>query len=924
MAPTSSLSRPARTADPAGDPSHDVLRGRRHPLDCILAPRNVAVIGATEKVGSVGRTVLWNLMSTPFGGAIFPVNPTRASVLGIKAYPNIAAVPEKVDLVVVTTPATSVPGIISACADVGVPGAVIISAGFKETGPAGVELERQVLTHARRGNMRIIGPNCLGVMNPISGVNATFANAIARRGNVGFISQSGALCTAVLDWSLREMVGFSSFISIGSMLDVGWGDLIDYLGNDPNTKSIVIYMETIGDARAFLSAAREVALTKPIIVIKPGRTEGAARAAASHTGSLTGSDDVLEAAFKRCGVLRVNNVSDLFYMAEVLSKQPRPQGKRLTMITNAGGPGVLATDSLLVNGGELAEISKETTDALNKILPAHWSHNNPIDVLGDASAEIYAKTLEIAGRDKNSDGLLVILTPQAMTDATATAERLKAFGKVEGKPVLASWMGGNDVAAGEAILNRADIPTYAYPDTAARVFTSMWRYSDNLRALYQTPGTAAELDDLVTGRVKADALIQSVRKAGRTILTEFESKELLAAYGIPIVITKIARTEEEAVKLAGEIGYPSVLKLFSETITHKTDVGGVQLNLKNAADVKKAFNDIKHSVTEKAGAQHFQGVTVQQMIKLTDSYELILGSSIDPQFGPVLLFGLGGQLVEVFKDRALGLPPLNATLARRMMEQTRIFKALEGVRGRKAVDLVALEQLMVRFSFVVAEQRWIKEIDINPLMASPDRLIALDARVILHDPTTTEEQLPKLSIRPYPTSYVTPWQFADSTAVTLRPIRPEDEPMMVKFHETLTERSVYFRYFHQLNLIERVAHDRLIRICFNDYDREIALVADRRDPATGNHEILGVGRLSKIHGTENCEFAVVVSDQYQKRGLGTQLVKLLIDVARNEKLKVISADVLPENHEMRRICEKLGFELKRPANDQLVKARLTL
>lgn len=924
MAPAS-FSRPAvLPGSIQADPSHDVLRGDKWaPLNAILSPRNVAVIGATEKVGSVGRTVLWNLISTPFGGPVFPVNPTRPSVLGIKAYPNIASVPEQVDLAVLVTQAKFAPGIIQECAAAGVKGAVIISAGFKETGPAGVELERQVLENARKGKMRIIGPNCLGVMNPISGINATFAAGMARRGNVGFISQSGALCTAVLDWSLREMVGFSAFISIGSMLDVGWGDLISYLGDDPNTKSIVIYMETIGDARAFLSAAREVALTKPIIVIKPGRTEGAARAAASHTGSLTGSDEVLEAAFRRSGVLRVNNVSDLFYMAEVLSKQPRPRGKRLVMVTNAGGPGVLATDALLTAGGELAELSNETMAALNQLLPAHWSHNNPVDVLGDASPEIYAKALEIVGKDPAIDGMLVILTPQAMTDATRTAEHLRPYAKTEGKPVLASWMGGAGVATGEAILNEVGIPTYSYPDTAARVFTSMWRYSYNLKSLYETPESRGDLESIADGRARAQNIIQSVRQSGRTILTEFESKELLATYGIPTVLTRIAKTEAEAVKQAETIGFPVVLKLFSETITHKTDVGGVQLNLTNADAVRKAFSAIQTSVTQKVGAQHFMGVTVQNMIKL-DGYELIIGSSIDPQFGPVLLFGTGGQLVEVFKDRSLGLPPLNTTLARRMMEQTRIFTALKGVRGRKAVDIGALEQLMVNFSQLVAEQPWIKEIDINPLLASSERLIALDARVILHPADTKEDQLPKLAIRPYPVAYVTSWKLNDGTAVTIRPIRPEDEPLMVKFHATLTERSVYFRYFHQINLSERVAHDRLTRICFNDYDREIALVADRRDPATGNREILGVGRLSKEQGTNDSEFAIVVSDHYQRRGLGTQLLTLLVQIGRNEKLARITADILPENEEMKSICEKLGFKITHSAEDRVLKAEIIL
>ncbi|MGD0261925.1 MAG: bifunctional acetate--CoA ligase family protein/GNAT family N-acetyltransferase [Verrucomicrobiota bacterium] len=886
----------------------------RHPLDTIFLPKSVAVVGATEKVGSVGRTVVRNLMNTPFGGPIYPVNPTRPSVLGIKAYPKLAGLPEKPDLVVVTTPAAIIPGIIGEAADLAIPGAVVISAGFKETGPAGAELERQLLAHARRGNMRLIGPNCLGVMNPITGVNATFAAGIARRGNVAFISQSGALCTAVLDWSLREMVGFSAFVSIGSMLDVGWGDLISYFGDDPNTKSIVLYMETIGDARAFLSAAREVALTKPIIVIKPGRTEGAAKAAASHTGSLTGSDDVLEAAFKRCGVLRVNRISDLFYMSEVLSKQPRPQGNRLTIITNAGGPGVLATDALLTSGGALSEVAKETMDELSKFLPPVWSHNNPIDVIGDASADLYAKTLEVAGRDPHSDGLLVILTPQAMTDATATAEKLKAFGHIEGKPVLASWMGGDEVAAGEAILNRADIPTFAYPDTAAMVFTSMWQYSENLRALYETPVPSADPADLESGRAKAHTLIESIKKTGRTTLTEAESKDLLGCYGIPTVITKIAKTEAAAAKLAKEIGFPSVLKLYSETITHKTDVGGVQLNLKDEAEVRKAFNDIKTSVTEKKGAEHFQGVTVQKMIKLGDGYEIILGSSIDPQFGPVLLFGMGGQLVEVFKDKSLSLPPLNTTLARRMMERTKIYHALKGVRGRKPVDLAALEQLMVGFSQLVAEQRWIKEIDINPLFASGDDLVALDARVILHDPKTTEDQLPKLAIRPYPTQYIGAWKMKDGKKVTIRPIRPEDEPVMVSFHEGLSERSVYLRYFSPLKLQQRVAHTRLVRICFNDYDREIALIAEHKD-GDGKSQIIGVARLSKLHSTNAGEFAVVVTDAWQRKGLGTELAKRLVQIARHEKLARLVAYTLRENKDMQHMCKKVGFQVRTPVGE---------
>jgi acetyltransferase len=898
---------------------------RAQPLDVFFTPKTVALVGATENPGSVGRTILWNLVTSPFGGTVYPVNPKRPSVLGVKAYPSISDIPEQVDLAVIVTPPPSIPGIIRECGENGVRGAVVISAGFKEIGPEGAALERQVLEEARAAKIRVIGPNCLGVMAPLSGLNATFSTTIARPGSVGFLSQSGALCTAVLDWSLKEMVGFSAFISVGSMVDVGWGDLINHLGNDPHTRSIVMYMETIGNARSFLSAAREVALSKPIIVIKPGRTAAAAKAAASHTGSLTGSDEVLEAAFRRSGVLRVGNIADLFYMAEVLSKQPRPKGPRLTIVTNAGGPGVLATDALITGGGELAELSPETMEAYNAVLPPTWSHNNPVDIIGDASPERYAKALEIAAKDPHSDGMLVILTPQAMTDPTRIAEQLRPLAEQKDKPVLASWMGGVDVAAGEQVLNRANIPTFPYPDTAARAFNYMWQYAYNLKGLYETPDMP---EDSASGgfnrKLAADEIIQKTRNAGRTILTEFESKQVLSAYGIPVARTMVAATEGEAVAAAREIGYPVVLKLYSETITHKTDVGGVQLNLGDEEAVGRAFRAIQSSVAGKAGAQHFQGVTVQPMIRLKDAYELIVGSSLDPQFGPVLLFGTGGQLVEVFKDRALALPPLNTTLARRMMEQTRIYRALEGVRGRRGVDMQALEMLLVRFSALVAEQRWIKEIDINPLLASPDGLIALDARVVVHGPDVPEAEIPKMAIRPYPTRYVAPWTMKDGTEVTIRPIRPEDEPAMVHFHETLSEQSVYYRYFHMMNLEQRVRHERLTRICYIDYDREMALVAERRNPQSGEPEILAVARMTKIQWANEAEVAVIVNDRWQKQGLGRELLARLLIFGADEKLDRLTADMLPENRSVMRICEKLGFTLRHSLEDEVVRAEFKL
>jgi acetyltransferase len=831
----------------------------------------------------------------------------------------MSAVPEVPDLVVITTPASSVPQVLRDSVAVGVRGAIVISAGFKETGPEGVELERQVMEIVG-GKMRVVGPNCLGVMNPVKGLNATFASTVARPGKVAFISQSGALCTAVLDWSLRENVGFSAFVSIGSMLDVNWGDLVSYFGNDPGTDAIVIYMESIGDAGSFLSAAREVSLTKPIIVIKAGRTAAAAKAAASHTGSLTGSDDVLDAAFRRVGVLRVDSISDVFNMTDVLSKQPRPQGNRLCIVTNAGGPGVLATDALVQGGGALAEISAESMVAYNALLPGAWSHSNPVDILGDAEPERYSKSLEIAAKDPNIDGMLVIMTPQGMTNPTKIAEELKPYAQSLGKPVLASWMGGNSVEAGKEILNQSGIPAFDYPDTAVRAFNYMWQYADNLKGIYETPSLGAGSDP---SRETAQEIINKVAQSGRVILTEYESKKLLEAYHIPTTKTEVAETEDAAVAWAEKMSYPVVLKLYSLTITHKTDVGGVVLNLRDAKAVRDAFSNIKKAVSEKVGAQHFQGVTVQPMAKL-DGYELILGASLDPQFGPVLLFGTGGQLVEVFKDKSLGLPPLNSTLARRMMETTKIYHALKGVRGRKSVDLVGLENLLVRFSELVAENPRIKELDINPLLASPDRLLALDARVVLHEASIPDDKLPRPAIRPYPAELASSWKLKDGQEVLIRPIRPEDEPKMVEFHSTLGERSVYQRYMKPLNLSERTTHERLLRICFIDYNREMALVAERRK-ADGSTEIIAVGRLSKLHGISEAGLAALVRDDFQGKGLGGELYRRLLAIARTEKLTKVHSNMMSENEEMKAICKRLGFTMSdENREDKLVLTELPL
>ena len=821
------------------DPSQNFIEAYAHPLDAIFHPEVVAVIGAKDDLGSVGRTIMTNLLSANFKGKVIPINPKRSQVLGIPCLPNLASAP-LVDLAIIVTPAFAILSVMQDCIKAKVKSVVIISAGFKELGEQGLLLENKVVQLARSASIPLIGPNCLGIMNPHKGLNATFARGMALPGNIAFISQSGAMCTAVLDWSLQQRVGFSSFVSIGSMADVHWGNLIDYFGNDPHTRSLLLYMETIGDARAFMTAARQVALEKPIIVIKPGRSEAAAKAAASHTGSLSGSDQVFDAALQRVGVLRVDSIAELFSMASLLSKQPLPKGPNLSIITNAGGPAVLATDATVTSGAVMTELQQRTVEELNNFLPSAWSHGNPIDILGDADASRYSKTVEKAVQDEKSDGLLVILSPQDMTEATETAQSLCSIDLKE-KPLLASWMGGETVEIGKKLLNQASIPCFNYPDEAAKAFAKMWQYSQTLKDLYEIPTFSNAKNIEKEQKERVHQLIEEARKKGQLLLSESMSKELIECYHLPIVKTFCASDREEATVYAEKIGYPVVLKLFSNTITHKTDVGGVKLNLKNKEQVEAAYQDIFNAVTACAGKEAFQGVTVQKMIS-SQGYELILGSSTDPQFGPVILFGLGGQLVEVFKDSALAIPPLTNTLAHQLMAKTKVYQALKGVRGMAAINIEKLEEILVYFSQLIMENPQIKECDINPLIVSENEILALDARIVLHD---LKEALPPPSIRPYPLHYVKQLTLKNQLMVILRPICPEDVLLIKQFHTELSENSVYQRFFAFVSLDKRVAENRLTRICFNDYDREIAIVAEIKEAEKA--KIVGVGRISRAN-----------------------------------------------------------------------------
>ena len=809
-----------------------------NPLRVILNPQSVALIGASQTPGSVGLTLMENLSS--FKGSLSLVNPNQSSVLGIKTFSKIADTTGPVDLAIIATPAETVPQVVSECAAAGVKGALIVSAGFREYGPTGLELEEAI--QARRGAMRIIGPNCLGVMIPERSLNATLAKRIALPGNIALVSQSEALCSSILDWSLQQKVGFSTLLSVGSMLDVDWGDLLSYLGDDLDTRSILIYMESVGNARSFLSAAREVALRKPIIVLKAGKCEASARAVEAYYGTCPGNDEVFDAALRRVGVLRVNTISNLFCMAAVLNKQPRPKGPRLAIVTNAGGPGALAADMVVAQGGEIAQLSRESLENLDQVLPAHWSRNNPVDILGDATPERFAQAIEIVSADPENDGVLVVLTSQATTDAKAVASAIEKFQKIPGKPILASWMGNGEVASGEAILHTAGIPTFQYPDMAARAFCSMWRYTHSLAAIYETPAINAGTHSKPAGSLRAEGIIRAARKAKRISLSKTESEEILEAYGIAT-------------------GSPT-----------PGSKGG----------------------------------------------ELVLSSAIDPQFGPVLRFGAKGSFGAESQDYALGLPPLTATLARRVMEQTRVFAALKGV-----ANLPELDAVLVSFSSLVAQQRLIKEIAIHSLFVSSTQILAQGATIILHDLEISEKKLPRLAIRPYPQEYVSSWKPRKGPSFTIRPIRPEDERLMVPFHEGLSEDSVHNRYFGAIKLEARVTHERLTHICFNDYDREIALVVCGAEES-GKEEILGVARLMKVRGETKAEFALLLSDRLQGQGLGTHLLKLLADIGRQEGMTSIFGHILSDNYPMQKVAKKVGCSVGYDMKAEAMKAVLVL
>ena len=883
-------------------------------LDAFFKPESVAVVGASTREGSVGHILVDNLRDGGFHGQIYPINPKAPEVQGFKAYPSLSAVGAPVDLAVICIPIQGVPEIIKECGQIGTKAAIIISAGGKEAGEEGLAIDQAIHEEALRAGVRYFGPNCMGLLCPGSHLNASFAAFSAKPGSLAFISQSGALGSAILGWATQNNIGFSHFISVGTMADLDFADLLDYLWSEISAKSILIYMEGMTSPRRFMSAARAVSRIKPIIISKSGRSEAGARAAASHTGAMAGLDEVYNAAFRRAGIIRVNTVRQLFDCAEALGKTQRPVGGNLGIMTNAGGPGVMAIDALGSWGVEPATLGPETLAKLNEVLPHFWSHNNPVDILGDATHERYLQALQILLQAPELSGLVVILTHQAMTDPARVAQELVPEIKKYAKPVLAVWMGGEDVAEGVRLLNDGGVAVYETPEQAVDTFMAMYSYTRNLELLQETPAQLPH--ELEVNHQQAQAYIQECLKRQSHVLSEIEAKAILAAYGIPVTPTISASSAQAAAQAASHLGYPVVMKIHSPQISHKTEVGGVKIGLKNEDDVKAAFDEITGAARLRAPEAQILGVTMQPMVRPVD-FELIMGAKKDPQFGPVLLFGLGGIYAEVLKDASIALPPLNLMLAGRMMQRTRIYRLLQGYRNLPPADLEKLAEMLMRLSQLVTEFSEIVELDINPLFISEGQPLAGDARMVVEASPVPAPR--HLILAPYPNQFVSDWMLEDGTPVKIRPMKPEDEPLVADFLAACSDETIYFRYFRR---IRNWTHDMLIRFTQNDYDRELGLMAVGAPP--GPEVMMGVSRLVTTSDRQDAEFALIVADAWHGKGLGSKLMERLIQVAREMGVKRLKGDVLSENHPMLALMSKLGFVLSKDEGGETVRVEMTL
>lgn len=872
-----------------------------HHLNRLFNPKGVAVIGASEKPGSVGYTIMKNLGTGNGRFKVFPVNPGHRTLFDLPCHGRIQEIEEAVDMAVIATPIRMVPDLLEDCGQKEIAGAVIVSSGGRETGAQGQAMEDRILAASRKSDLRIIGPNCLGIMNTAISLNASFAHLTPFPGNIAFLSQSGAVCTSVLDLAFRKHMGFSYFASLGSMVDVDFADMIDFLGSQRTVGSILMYMESISNIRNFMSAARAVSRVKPIIVLKSGRSLAGARAAASHTGAMAGEDALYDTAFQRAGILRVSEFEELFDCAEYLAKQPRPKGCGLGIITNAGGPGVMAADALASFGLEPARMSQTTMDRLDAILPDNWSRGNPVDILGDTPASTYVDTVKICDEDPATDALLLICSPAGTVDTRALAELLAPCLREVSCPVFTAWIGGENVAGARQVFNQAGIVTYDSAERAVRAFKNLYEYGKNIERLTQIPIRTDTR--LIIHRETAGSIIKTALAENNTCLLENTAKTLLDAYGIPVNDTRIADTEEAALTISEQTGFPVVLKICSRDIPHKSDCNGVALDLKTGRDVLTAYRRIMENARRRFPDARITGVTVQAMQDRAD-VELIIGARKDPQFGPVIVFGMGGVLTEVFKDISMGLPPLNRMLADHLIGKTRIATVLKGFRNIRPIDMAQLEELLIRTGRLVTDFPEIEALDINPLMVKNGILTAVDARVFIA-PAKVPSPM-HLIISSYPWQYESRGETVDGQPFFIRPIRPSDADLLIEHFHSLSSQSRYMRFFSPLKELSR---DMLIKLTQIDYDREIALVAlmGKNDSQT----MVGVSRIIVFPDRTQAEFAIAVSDQWQGKGIGSSLLTQCLKAARQMGIHRVMGVVLSENTQMLKLGKKLGFSIHR-------------
>jgi acetyltransferase len=881
-----------------------------HPLHAIFSPSSVALVGASERPGSVGQVVLGNLRDGGFQGAIYLVNPKHASLAGETCYPSLEALPEAVDLAVVTAPAVAVPAIVAQAAKAGVRGLVVLSAGFGEIGPEGKALELRTLAAAREAGIRMIGPNCVGLLRPAIGLNASFARTACMPGSIALVSQSGAICTALVDWAAATKVGLSSVVSLGAAADVDFGDVLDYLLFDHRTESVLLYVEGVHNGRTFISGLRAIARAKPVIVLKVGRSATGSLAARSHTGALVGNDAVFDAVLARCGVVRVQSAQDLFAAARALSSRRKPHGDRLAIITNGGGPGVLAADAVSSSDLKLATISPATLAALDEFLPPHWSHANPVDVIGDANGERFAKAARIVVADPGVDGVLSVFCPTGIAMAEDVADGLLPVAKECGKPFLTAWLGESGVVATRHRVESEGIPAYRSAEIAVQAFAALASHVKNQRLLLEAPAprsTPTEHD-----LAHAEEVLEAALGQGRTLLNEVEAKSLLAGFGVPVPPFAVATTRAEAVEAAGRLGYPAVLKILSPDITHKSDVDGVRLNLRDAETVGRQFDDIVETVKSRRPDARISGVIVQAMVERRDGRELMIGVITDPAFGPVISFGSGGVAVELLRDNAIGIPPLNVRLAGELVDRTRAARLLGAYRNVPAANRDALIDVLLRVSDLVCALPWVAEMDINPLLVDPAGAVALDARIVV-DPgrRRLDSRYSHLAIHPYPAALEAVERLQDGSEITLRPIRPEDAAMETAFITELSDESRYLRF---LSLVRHVTAEMVARFTQIDYDREMALIAVRSDP-DGREAIVGVARYVRDPNPASAEFAIVIADRWQRKGLASKLMVRLMAHARYAGILSLHGMVLASNSSMLELMERLGFAVSAAADD---------